>query len=95
MSRLKTTIMLTAMFGLCSTSFEWNDTGHRIVAVIACQSLNDADKKKVLEILKAHPHYEEYLAKDIPSTADKGEWIAMRAATWPDCVRPVCSGPTS
>ena len=70
----------------------WNDTGHKVVGLIAYQALDDGTKKKVLEIFKAHPHYEEFLAKGVPDGVELGEWVAMKAATWPDWVK---SGPRS
>lgn len=33
----------------------WNDTGHRVVALIAYEALDDATKKKVQDILSARP----------------------------------------
>src|SRR5262245_37454665 len=69
-------------------AFAWNDRGHMIVARIAYQRLNDADRAKIHKILKQHPHYESYLAKDRPEEASEEEWVFVRAATWCDNIRP-------
>jgi len=68
----------------------WNDTGHKAVALIAYRELVANQPKiagKLLEILKEHPHYEEYLAKGKPDDVKLEEWVVMRAATWADWAR--------
>ena len=37
--------------------------------------------------LGRHPHYEEFLAADLPEGANVDEWVFMRAAFWPDWIR--------
>jgi hypothetical protein len=62
------------------------------IARIAYQELDDKEKKRVAEILKSHPHYKIYLAAERPEGAGELEWAFMRAATWPDWVRPPYKG---
>lgn len=66
----------------------WNETGHMTVALIAYRRLDDAQKQKIAEILRAHPHYKLYLTANVPSAVNADEWAFLRAATWPDFVRP-------
>jgi hypothetical protein len=66
----------------------WNDTGHMTVALIAYRQLDDAHRQKVDAVLKAHPHYALFLAADRAKGVNEGEWAFMRAAVWPDYVRP-------
>ena len=70
----------------------WNDTGHMTVAEIAYRQLDDAQKQKVAEILKAHPHYQLYLTAHVPEGVNADEWAFLKAATWPDFVRPSRGG---
>src|SRR5204863_131960 len=37
---------------------------------------------------KHHPHYTSYLTKNKPAGPLVEEWVFLRAATWPDSVRP-------
>jgi hypothetical protein len=41
----------------------------------------------VLQILKQHPHYDEFLSAKRPDGISEEEWVFLRAATWPDWVR--------
>jgi hypothetical protein len=69
----------------------WNEVGHAIIAKIAYEELGKDNPKlqlKLLEMLKKHPHYEQFLAKNQPKDASPAEWVLLRAANWPDWVRP-------
>lgn len=66
----------------------WNDVGHMAIARIAYDRLTDGERSAVVATLQHHPHYRELLLKDRPPEATKAEWIFLRAATWPDKVRP-------
>ena len=80
---------------LCSAPalFAWNETGHMTVALIAYRRLPDDLKKKFGEILKSHPHYQLFLIEGKPADVDEGEWAFLKAATWPDFVRPYGNKP--
>ena len=69
----------------------WNNTGHMTVALIAYRELTDGQKLAIAKVLKEHPHYEEFLAADRPAKVSENEWAFLRAATWPDWVRPESS----
>ncbi len=66
----------------------WNGTGHMVVAELAWRKLSSGERKSVSELLKQHPHYAELLNVERPRNADPDEWVFLRAATWPDMVRP-------
>ncbi len=70
----------------------WNSTGHMIVAELAWRKLSSGERKAVSDLLKQHPHYAELLNQEIPHNADRDEWVFLRAATWPDMVRPARPG---
>lgn len=66
----------------------WNDVGHMTVARIAYDQLSDFDRAAVVGMLRHHPHLREVLLKDRPSHVSEDEWLFVRAAVWPDHVRP-------
>jgi len=65
----------------------WNATGHGVVSLLAYRNLSDAEQKQVQAILKAHPHFKEFLARDIPAKANRDEWIVMQASVWSDWIK--------
>ena len=71
-----------------SNAWAWNDVGHMTIARIAYEKLTDGERASVVEILRHHPHVQELLLKGRPDQVSKSEWIFLRAATWPDAVRP-------
>ncbi len=73
-------------------AFAWNSPGHMTVALIAYRRLSDAQKQQVSDILKHHPHYDQYLVKQVPEGTDKDEWAFVMASTWPDWVRSAAPG---
>lgn len=66
----------------------WHNRGHNAVARIAWKQLVDEGlDRKVLEILKAHPHKDLFLSAGRPEGVDADEWMFVQAATWADWVR--------
>ncbi|HEY4233715.1 MAG TPA: S1/P1 nuclease [Lacipirellulaceae bacterium] len=71
----------------------WNPPGHMIVALIAYDQLDDATKAKAVELLRAHPrfqdHFQHFMPKDVVkgSPAEQDQWCFAHAATWPDVMR--------
>jgi hypothetical protein len=65
----------------------WHSRGHMTVALIAYRQLEKSEQKKIRDILKEHPHFEEFLIANKPADATMEEWMVMQAATWPDWVR--------
>src|SRR4051794_30332520 len=66
----------------------WNNAGHKIIGLLAYRQLPDGVKVKLVKLLEAHPHFKLYLDANRPADVSRNEWIIMRAATWPDFVRP-------
>lgn len=87
MSRI---VLLAAVFVLVlpRTAPAWNSIGHMAIAKLAYDQLDDGTKLRVYELLKKHPHYEMFLAAGRPAGVEEPEWVFMRAAIWPDWVRP-------
>ncbi|MEI8022171.1 MAG: S1/P1 nuclease, partial [Schlesneria sp.] len=88
MQRIQSLIFLCFLTFSCSPIWGWNDVGHMAVARIAYEKLTDSERAAILAILRHHPHLHELLLKDRPSQASIDEWLFLRAATWPDNVRP-------
>jgi hypothetical protein len=65
----------------------WNSIGHMTVAKLAYEQMDDGLKARVVDLLKAHPHYESFLIAARPEGVSEPEWAVLRAATWPDWVR--------
>jgi hypothetical protein len=84
---MKKALSLVVLFIFSTPAYSWNNTGHMVAARLAWQKLNQAQKDKAVQILKKHPHYEEFLSADRPNGFTEPEWVFLRAATWPDWVR--------
>jgi hypothetical protein len=97
-SRMRKLVLLCivlVMTLLAPAAMAWNETGHMTVALIAYRRLSDSQKQKIAALLKQHPHYGDYLAKNVPPGVSEDEWAFMRAAVWPDWVRPSRPGDRS
>jgi hypothetical protein len=84
---LTTLAVLSLALALPSRVAAWHNDGHMAVARIAWNQLTDKQKTSLSKLLKAHPHYEVYLAADRPEGVPEPEWAFVRAATWSDWVR--------
>ena len=89
---MKTKLLsLTVILMLLTSSVAsraWNDTGHMTVAELAWLAMSSGERSAVTLLLQQHPHYDELLNKNVPAGVDAAEWIFLKAATWPDMVRP-------
>lgn len=73
---------------LSGQALAWNDAGHMTVAELTWRSLSDRERAGVSSLLRQHPHYTELLAAQVPAGVATNEWVFLKAATWPDLVRP-------
>ncbi|HEX3725795.1 MAG TPA: S1/P1 nuclease, partial [Pirellulales bacterium] len=73
--------------GLTSPALCWNEQGHFLVARLAWYRLSPEERIAASRILRAHPHFEEYLTAERPVGTPMNEWAFMRAAYWPDWIR--------
>jgi hypothetical protein len=80
--------LVGALFLWSGRASAWNSHGHMTVAKIAYDQLSDSEKLKIHKILKQHPHYEKLLLVGKPRNVAEQEWVFLKAATWPDLVRP-------
>lgn len=84
-------ILLAQLFTTCA-AHAWNNVGHRTIAELAWRQMNDDERRAASELLRQHPHYEQYLAADVPAGVSPDEWVFLTAAIWPDWVRPAKKG---
>lgn len=68
----------------------WNDSGHRIVSLLAWEGLHEPTRRAVAELLVTHPRYEADLLVGLPAGADtmaRARHAFAAASNWPDTVR--------
>lgn len=89
MRPLNYVVLLVAM--ISGPAYGWNDTGHRLVALIAWEQLPQDSRDRIVETLRSHPRFAQDF--DLPTnlTSASGEtrdrWRFAHAATWPDRTR--------
>jgi hypothetical protein len=76
------------LFSLPSRALAWNSVGHMAIAKFAYDRLDESEKLRVYQLLKKHPHFEQFLAAGRPAGVEEPEWVFMRASVWPDWIRP-------
>ena len=71
----------------------WNALGHKVVAEIAWEQLDDPTRQQIVDALQRHPRFAEDFVRKMPedvAMADKAvqdHWIFQQAAAWPDIAR--------
>jgi hypothetical protein len=60
----------------------WNETGHRIIAVLAFDALDPAVRGKAADLIR---HMPELIRSG--SKSDQDRWLFSQAAVWPDMAR--------
>jgi hypothetical protein len=77
------TVLAAVMFA--GSALGWNDRGHMMVAAIAWDQLDDATQKRVVELLKRNPEYQNWVS-EVPK--QKRHKVAfVKAATWADLIK--------
>jgi S1/P1 Nuclease len=79
--------VLLGLLATASPILAFHERGHMAIVLIAYRQLDDAHKLQMQSLLKAHPHYAEFLTSAMPSDARADEWIVMQASVWPDWVK--------
>ncbi|MBI3410582.1 MAG: S1/P1 nuclease [Planctomycetes bacterium] len=73
----------------------WGPGGHRVVANIAFDRLDQATRSNIVKVICKHPDFDDRFAARMPedikngNAADRDRWIFLQAAIWPDLIRPV------
>lgn len=90
--RARFLFVLIAVLG-ATPAFAWHSAGHRATASIAFDAMTAGQQDEVIEILRAHPRFEEDFRKHMPdliaagTSAVQGRWLLEQAAYWPDQVQ--------
>jgi hypothetical protein len=83
------TLVLTLL--VATSALGWNDTGHQLVAGIAWDNMTPGARQQAIAVLQGAPSdaclLELFPADDRPLDVRQREFF-MRAATWPDKIRP-------
>jgi hypothetical protein len=92
-SRAAIAVFAACLYLVAGPALAWNPSGHMIIAIVAYDKLDDATKAKAVQLLRAHPrfqdHFQHFMPKDVVqgSQAEQDAWCFPQAATWPDLVR--------
>lgn len=78
-------LLLVAMFAQSAAA--WDNTGHIVIAQLAWQRMSAEQRLAATNILKAHPHWQEFLIAGRPENVPEDQWAFWQAAVWPDWVK--------
>jgi S1/P1 Nuclease len=99
-SRLRWISRTTITAGVASVLFlcpppagAWNSRGHMLVAAVAWNKLSPDARAKAVALLQLNPDLAKLLKGVRPEDRDVGTFL--RAATWPDGIKPVYVGKTN
>lgn len=76
-----------------TTAMAWDSVGHRISAAVAVELIDAETRNKLLDILAAHPRYQQDFIAQMPGFVDREDelalasWLLGQAAYWPDIAR--------
>ncbi len=99
---LRLFVIIAVLVSLAVSAYGWNRRGHMLAAAIAYTRLKNTDvatKNRILNSLKAHPAYKTWQMEykraspdsrgtDITRYYSFEAYVFMRAAVWPDELRP-------
>lgn len=89
---LPSVLSLVLLAGSPPPAMPWNNSGHRIVSLLAWSRLGEATRAEITQLLAQHPRFQQDLQLDLPpgsSDADAARLAFTLAANWPDTVRNV------
>jgi len=69
-----------------ANAFAWNAVGHKVIADIAWQELDEGQRAEIVRMLRRHPRFDADFARAMPAE-DQDRWIFQHAATWTDQIR--------
>src|SRR5687767_6768339 len=71
----------------------WGVGGHKVIALIAYERMNDEVRARAMALLERHPRYQEDFLRGMPApiaqgnVRDRQRWLFAEAAIWPDKAR--------
>ena len=84
---MRTLLILLVLLALPTPAHAFNALGHRVIADIAWQELDEPARQRIVDTLRRHPRFDEDFAKQLPADAEEDRWIFQQAAVWPDMAR--------
>lgn len=90
---LQLLVLLAVVLGTTAKTYAWNATGHHVVAYIAYLQLTEAERNKVVGMIRNHERFDEDFKKRMPpdiTSADQETrdlWVFLQASVWPDIAR--------
>ena len=85
--------LVLALLLASAPALAWHDRGHREIAYIAWNAMEERQKTEVAEVLRAHPRFDEDFYARLPAGSDAwsehdiNRWLLGQAATWPDLIQ--------
>lgn len=91
--------MFRALIFLCTVvttnCWSWNDSGHRQIAYLVYDLLDESTRTSIIELIQQHPRYREDFVAARPKNFDRWSereqqrWIFSQISAWPDVVRSI------
>lgn len=90
---IRKTLLAILLALATSQAYAWDSVGHRISAAVALEFISPELRSELLEILAAHPRYQQDFLDAVPRMVDRNDetqfsqWLLGQAAYWPDIAR--------
>ena len=90
---MKIIVTLAVVLAATNSAFAFSAGGHRIIAEIAWQAMDEDSRDLTYRVLQAHPRYEQDFTSKMPANVQSGSdklkarWLFHQASFWPDTVR--------
>jgi hypothetical protein len=86
--------VLAVVFWLPSLVHAWSAAGHRVIANIAYDRLDDEARAKIVGSLRRHEDFDKRFKERLPTeiragSPEEDRWIFLQASLWPDLIRSV------
>lgn len=84
-------ILVFAMYSQQCTA--WNDTGHKLTAIIAYYNMKQQTRDELLAVLERHPFFQRDFLNKMPNEVRnstkhvRNSWLFAQAAIWPDMAK--------
>lgn len=81
-------LLALAAFFVAGPALAWNGAGHRLVATIAWDNLDNSTRQAATELLRTHPDQDRWLLKSRYYPAESPDYVLfVEASTWADDIR--------
>ena len=87
-------LVVALLVNMKARALAWADGGHKVIALLAWERMEPAQRQWVVRLLRQHPLWEEHFFKpmdeEIGALADESiqqRWLFAQASVWPDIIR--------